>query len=222
MIDVRDLSKTYRHAARPPVTALQDVRLHVAPGEVAVVMGPSGSGKSTLLSLIGGMRAPSSGTVQVAEESVHALSATKRTAFRLRKIGFVFQHFRLLEALTVWENVALVLQLAGVAADAARQRVDELLQQVELQERADHYPRTLSGGEQQRVAMARALANDPPVVLADEPTGSLDAATGEAIIQRLVAAATRGRAVLIASHDHRIRDHAHRILHLEDGRLRDS
>jgi len=220
VIDVRDLSKTYRHAARPLVTALRGVHLHVAPGEVAVVMGPSGSGKSTLLSLIGGMRAPSTGTVQVAGEPVHTLGATKRTAFRLRKIGFVFQHFRLLEALTVWENVALVLQLAGVTADAAHQRVDELLQQVDLQDRADHYPRTLSGGEQQRVAIARALANDPPVVLADEPTGSLDAATGEAIIRLLVAAAARERAVLIASHDHRIREHAHRILHLEDGHLK--
>lgn len=219
MITACNLTKTYGGPSRPPVTALDAVSLHVAPGEVAVVMGPSGSGKSTLLSLIGGMQAPSAGSVHVAEDAVHALDATKRASFRLRTVGFVFQRFRLLEALTVRENVGLVLQLANVAKDTARQRIDALLRQVNLHHRSEHYPRTLSGGEQQRAAIARALANNPPVVLADEPTGSLDAATGEAIIQLLVEAARRGRAVLIATHDLRIRDHAHRILHLEDGHL---
>ena len=220
MIDVRGLSKTYVGGSQPAVTALDRVDLSVAQGEVVLVMGPSGSGKSTLLALIGGMMAPSAGSVRVAGENVHALGHADRTAFRLRRVGFVFQRFRLLEALTVSENVALVLRLAGTSRDAARDRAADLLDQVGMAHRSGHFPRTLSGGEQQRVAVARALANDPAVVLADEPTGSLDMAAGDGIMRLLRAAAEQGKGVLIASHDLRIRDYAHHTIHLEDGRRR--
>jgi putative ABC transport system ATP-binding protein len=219
MIEAHDLTRIYDTLSSHALTAVDHVELKVDAGELALVVGPSGRGKTTLLSLLCGMLAPTSGDVVVAGEAVHTLTTAGRSAFRLRQVGFVFQRFRLLDALTVRENVEIVMHLAGRDDGSARKRADLLLRRMQLTHRAGHYPPMLSGGEQQRVALARALANDPPVLLADEPTGNLDTAAGDSVIALLAEAAAEQKAVLIASHDPRIRRRVHRIFHLVDGRL---
>ena len=224
MIETQGLTKIFgadsKRATTPAaVVAVDDAHLRVRAGEVVLVMGPSGSGKTTLLSLIGGLLPPTAGRVRVAGREVHALNSRQRTAFRLQRVGFVFQRFRLIGALSARENVEIVLHLAGHPRKAASERAERLLHQMDMTHRAHAFPATLSGGEQQRIAIARALAHDPLVLLCDEPTGSLDTATGETIMARLTQAATEGKAVVIVSHDHRIEQHAHRIFHMEDGRL---
>ena len=196
--------------------AVSGVSLSVASGEVVLIIGPNGSGKTTLLSMLGGLVRPTRGSVSVEGRALEALNERELEDFRLRRVGFVFQTFRLLDALSVRENVQLVIDLAG--GDGAR--TDVLLQRVGALHLAGRQTRSLSGGEKQRVAIARALANDPAVLLADEPTGSLDSAAGEATIAMLSEAAHRdGRAVVIVSHDTRIAPHADRILRMTDGRL---
>lgn len=202
------------------VRAVDDVTLDIPRGSLTVLMGPSGSGKTTLLSLIGGLLPPSSGRVVVDGTALASLSQAALTAFRLRHVGIVFQAFHLIDALDVLENVELPLNLAGeVRPDSAR-RALQLTERVGLASRSHARPRTLSGGEKQRVALARALANDPPIILADEPTGSLDARAGEAVIALLHAEAVEhGRAVVVASHDPRMEQHAGCVVRMEFGRV---
>jgi len=203
------------------VHAVQDACLVVRRGELVAVMGPSGSGKTTLLSVAGGLLAPSAGCVEIDGVDIGALSQAELTEFRLRKIGFVFQTFHLIEALSATENVELPLNLAGIFRPASSERATRLVHQLGLAERATFRPRELSGGEKQRVAVARALANDPPVLLADEPTGSLDSRAGQEVIELLHDAAhVMGKAVLVVSHDPRIRPFADQIVTIEDGRTR--
>jgi len=202
------------------VHAVEDVSLVVRRGELVAVMGPSGSGKTTLLSIAGGLLAPSSGLVEVDGVRLDLLSQEELTGFRLRRIGFVFQTFHLIDALSATENVELPQNLAGVRRPVSSARADGLLQRLGLAGRARSLPKTLSGGEKQRVAIGRALANDPPVVLADEPTGSLDSRAGQEVIELLHDAAHRdGKAVLVASHDPRIRRFADQVVLMEDGRV---
>ncbi len=209
MIEARDLVKEYESGG--VFRAVDGVSLDVARGEMVLIIGPNGSGKTTLLSMLGGLVRPTRGSVRVDGQLVdHDLEE-----FRLRKVGFVFQTFRLLDALSVRENVQLVLDLARSPRNA-----DELLERVGALHLAERNVRALSGGEKQRVAIARALANDPAIVLADEPTGSLDSAAGEAAIALLHDAARRdGRAVVIVSHDTRIAAHADRVVRMMDGRV---
>jgi putative ABC transport system ATP-binding protein len=221
LIEVQDVSKIYG-SGQSAVRAVDGVNLGVRRGELVLLLGPSGAGKTTLLSLIGGLLHPTRGTVRIAGVELYQLSPAALSRFRLRRIGFVFQFFQLLSALTASENVEVVMQLGGHRPQVARQRAEELLTRFGLSGRLSHLPADLSGGEKQRVALARALALHPPLLIADEPTGSLDSQTGEEVIRlfrRLVD--EEGQTVLIASHDQRIVPIASRVLHCEDGKLKE-
>jgi putative ABC transport system ATP-binding protein len=222
---------------RPPVLVLTDVRrrfgegatavdavraatLAVAPGEVVAIMGPSGSGKSTLLSMMGGLLAPDAGIATIAGQDLRGLSSGALAQLRRTRLGFVFQKFNLLRALTGRENVEIGLLLAGVAPAEARVRAEEALAEVGLERRAHALPRDLSGGEQQRVAVARALAPAPALILADEPTGALDSASGRLVIDLICTHVhQRGAAAVIVTHDHRVSAVVDRVLWMEDGLL---
>jgi putative ABC transport system ATP-binding protein len=198
--------------------------LQIRPSEIVLIMGPSGSGKTTLLSIAGLLLSPTEGSILVGGQDVTRLNGKDRSALRLHTIGFVFQAYNLLGALTARENVEVVLNMAGVRGSPARQRATELLTMLGLSSRLDHKPADLSGGEKQRVAIARALANDPPLILADEPTGNLDSKTGQEVMELLCCGLGRdqGRAIVIVTHDHRLRQIADRVLWLADGRLTDA
>jgi putative ABC transport system ATP-binding protein len=220
VIRVRSLAHTYAGPSGP-VPVLADVSLDVAAGAFVSLMGASGTGKSTLLALLGGLERPQSGSVEVAGRNLGHLGGDELASHRGRTVGFVFQHFGLLEALTARENIELGLALGGADRAQRRARARELLDEVGLAHRAEHLPGRLSGGEQQRVAIARALANRPRVLLADEPTGNLDRAAGDHVLGLLAAAACRsGCAVVLVTHDDRAAARAEWRLLLESGRLR--
>lgn len=198
---------------------LEHVDLAVARGEALAILGPSGSGKTTLLALLAGLDNPSRGEVTLMGEALGTLDEDRRAALRAGRVGFVFQDFNLLPRLTAIENVRIAAELAGTPEADLRAR--EALQAVGLAERAQHYPETLSGGEQQRVAIARAFAPDPELLFADEPTGNLDAASGEQVIDLLFALQARRAATLVlVTHDERLAARCDRRLHLEAGTLR--
>ena len=201
------------------VTAVRDVSLAIHAGESIAVRGPSGCGKSTLLHMLGCVDAPTTGTLLFDGKDVSRLSDSQRSLLRLRQIGFVFQRFFLLPMLTAAENVELPMSEAGVAARTRQERTRELLSYVGLSTRADHRPSQLSGGEMQRVAIARALANGPRLLLADEPTGELDEATGEQIAGLLERVNRDGTALVIVTHDAGLAARARRVLSMRDGRL---
>jgi len=218
---VENLSKRYG-AGTTEVIAVRDVSLNVQPGEVVLIMGPSGSGKSTLLLMLGALLKPSSGSIQLNGKTISNLSEKKLPDIRLHKFGFVFQDFNLLSSLTALENVALVSELAGRKHQEARQQAATLLTKLGLEKRLDFLPEKLSGGEKQRVAVARALANNPALILADEPTANLDSKNGHEIMRLLRdIAKEQQRSVIIVSHDQRIKDVADRVLWLEDGEFKE-
>lgn len=205
---------------RTAVQALEDVSFTVDRSEYVSLIGPSGSGKTTLVHLLAGLDTPTAGTVEFDGRDVAALADRARTRLRLERIGLVFQRFHLLSSLSARSNVALPLLERGVDKRTRRQRATTLLERVGLGDRVDHRPAELSGGEQQRVAVARALANDPDLLLADEPTGELDTETGQRILD-LFADLADDHAVVVASHDDRVSAAADRVLRLRDGRLAD-
>ena len=202
----------------PSVTALDSVTVSFAEGELAGVTGPSGSGKSTLLHLLGGLDTPTSGTVSLDGTDLATLSERERARIRLDRVGFVFQRFHLLPSVSARANVALPMIELGVPASERTARAAELLERVGLGDRLRHAPGELSGGEQQRVAVARALANDPDLILADEPTGELDTDTGATVLD-LLSDLAADRAVVVASHDDRVVEIADRTVRLRDGEL---
>jgi putative ABC transport system ATP-binding protein len=204
---------------RDAVHALRGVSLEIEKGEYLAIVGPSGCGKSSLLNLLGAIDAPTSGTVEIEGRNVGTLSDREVTEFRLRHIGFVFQRFYLLPILTARENVELPMAEAGVSAAERRQRSTELLRYVDLGDRVRHRPSQLSGGEQQRVAIARALANRPSLLLADEPTGELDARTGEEIISLFGRLNADGTTVVVVTHDESLARAARRVVHMRDGEI---
>jgi putative ABC transport system ATP-binding protein len=214
-------SRVSRVFAMPagPVTAVREVSLDIAPGDHLAVRGPSGCGKSTLLHMLGCVDTPSAGTLLFEGHDVATLSDRERSLLRLRSIGFVFQRFFLLPMLSAAENVELPMSEAGVATAERRQRTRELLDYVGLAARADHRPSQLSGGEMQRVAIARALANRPRLLLADEPTGELDQATGQHVAELLDRVNGDGTAMVIVTHDHALATRARRVLTMRDGRI---
>jgi ABC-type lipoprotein export system ATPase subunit len=216
VLSLESVSKRF-HRGREEVIALADVTLEVAAGEFVAVVGPSGSGKSTLLHVAGGLDKPDRGRVLVGGRDLATLSVGDRAGLRRREIGFVFQFFHLIPTLSVAENVSLPLLLDG-RRDG--DRVDALLERVGLGERAGHLPGELSGGEMQRTAIARALVAGPRLILADEPTGNLDSATGAEVFDALVGQVRESSATLVmATHDTAMAGRADRVLHLQDGRL---
>jgi putative ABC transport system ATP-binding protein len=220
IVEARRVSRVFPMAAAP-VTALNDVSLRVDRGEYIGVVGPSGCGKSTLLHVLGCVDVATSGQVLFQDREVGSLTDAERSRLRLREIGFIFQRFFLLPMLTAWENVELPQAEAGASRGERRTRTAELLEYVGLAQRAGHRPSELSGGERQRVAIARALANRPGLLLADEPTGELDQATGEQIVQLLDRLHADGTAVVVVTHDPAVAARAHRLLRMRDGRIVD-
>lgn len=221
LLQTRDLKKYYG-SGHTEVKAVDGVSIDVSPSEIVLIMGPSGSGKTTLLSMIGGLLSPTEGTVVIDDMEITALKESDLTAVRALKIGFVFQAFNLLDALTVEENILFPVRLRQGSKGESKARADKLIEDLGLSHRRKSLPRTLSGGEKQRVAIARAFINEPPLILADEPTGNLDSKSGQEVMMILHdIARDEGRAVVMVTHDPRVEDIADRILWLEDGRLRD-
>ena len=218
IVDAQKVSRVFAMPAGP-VVAVRDVTLQIRDGDHIAIRGPSGCGKSTLLHMLGCVDAPTSGSLLFAGQDVSRLSDAKRSVLRLKRIGFVFQRFFLLPMLTARENVELPLSEAGVRKAERRARVNELLEYVGLAARADHRPSQLSGGEMQRVAIARALANKPQLLLADEPTGELDVATGEHIAMLLDRVNADGTALVIVTHDQALAGRARRLLMMRDGAI---
>jgi putative ABC transport system ATP-binding protein len=217
VMELDRVTKTY--GAEPPVPALREVSFRVDEGELVAILGPSGSGKSTLLHLMGTLERPSSGSVAVTGLDVDALSDRELAAVRATRIGFVFQQFFLAEHATVLENVADGLLYAGVGAGERRERAETALVRVGLAERVRFKPMQLSGGERQRVAIARALVRRPAIVLADEPTGNLDSATGRAIVELIEELNADGATIVVITHEHEVARRFPRRISLLDGQI---
>ncbi len=218
IVEVRELARDYSMGSGA-VHAQRGVSFDVQDGEWVAIVGPSGCGKSTLLNLLGAVDTPDAGSLTIAGERIDRMSDTHATAFRLRRIGFVFQRFYLMPALSAAENVELPMAEAKVAREARRARVKELLGYVGLAARAGHRPSQLSGGEQQRVAIARALANRPALLLADEPTGELDAATGLEMIELFRRLNRDGTTIIVVTHDAQMAAAAGRRIQMRDGAI---
>ena len=218
MLRMENVSKTYRHRGHL-VKALDGATLHIPRGDFVSLVGPSGSGKSTLLLMLGGMLSPSDGRVLLEASSVYDLSSCQRAKMRREKVGFVFQTFNLVPYLSALENVQVPLFLAKVDEKDQKDRATALLERVGLADRLDHKPGELSVGQQQRVALARMLANDPPVILADEPTGNLDPETSQQIIGFLEDFNADGKTIVMVTHDPRAAKRAKRTLRLQNGMI---
>ena len=216
MIQIDNICKSYP-MGKVTVDALQGVDLKIGRGEYVAILGPSGSGKSTLMHILGCLDTPTSGTYSLDGREVSGLKRNELAEVRGQKIGFVFQSFNLLGHATALENVELPMVYGNVNGRKRRERAAELLKRVGLGDRMDHRPNELSGGQRQRVAVARALSNDPDVILADEPTGNLDTASGEEIISLFEELVSEGKSVIVVTHDQDIARRAHRIVRLRDG-----
>jgi putative ABC transport system ATP-binding protein len=218
-IELVGVSKTYDTGAIA-VDALRDVSLVIEPGEFVAITGPSGSGKSTLMHILGCLDVPTSGRYLLAGHDVAALGENQLATVRNRFIGFVFQQFNLLPYLSAWRNVELPLVYAGLEHGERKERALHALTQVGLADRADHKPGELSGGQQQRVAIARALVTEPAILLADEPTGNLDSASGADVLNLLQSLHQAGRTIVLITHDHAVAAQAERAVEIRDGRVR--
>jgi putative ABC transport system ATP-binding protein len=218
VIRAEDLWRTYQMGAEE-IHALRGVSFTIEPGEYVAVMGPSGSGKSTLMNLIGCLDTPSSGTYVLQGKVVSEMDDDELAAIRNREIGFVFQTFNLLPRATALHNVELPLVYAGIPRDERIEKANSALAMVDLADRATHRPNELSGGQRQRVAIARALVMNPAILLADEPTGNLDTATGEEIMKLFEKLHEQGHTIILVTHERDIADHAHRTIHIRDGQI---
>ena len=218
LIELTDICKDYAQG-KETVRILKNINLQVEQGEYVAIMGPSGSGKTTLMNLMGCLDTPTSGTYLLNGENIAAASENRLTEIRNTMIGFVFQSFYLLPKLTARENVALPLLYAGVPKKDRLERAEELLKGLGLGDRMDFYPNQLSGGQQQRIAIARAMAGRPKVLFADEPTGALDTASGEQIMELFHAIHMGGATIIMITHEQSIADHAEKIYYIRDGKL---
>ena len=220
LVELNDVTRIYNEGTSSEVVAVSHVNLRIETGRFVILMGPSGSGKTTLLMLLGGLLKPTSGTVSLLGTEISRLSEKELPYVRRRQIGFIFQGFNLFPALTAVENVEATLNVKEVRGQKAEDQAKALLEKVGLSARMHHLPEDLSGGEKQRVAVARALAGEPPIILADEPTAALDSKTGRAIVGLLKELSQReNRLVFVVSHDNRILDYADEILYMNDGML---
>lgn len=220
MIEMKGIYKKYPSPEKAKeVLVLKDLDLTVEKGEFTAIMGESGAGKSTLMNIIGTMDLPDEGYYRLGETDISTLSAKQLSKFRSRKIGFIFQNSSLMPALTALENVKLPLSYQGMSHKAQNKRAEDALRQMRLSDRTGHLPGQLSGGQRQRVAIARAIAADPDVILADEPTGSLDASSGKEVMSALTALHQMGKTILLITHDPKAAMYADRILFLQNGRL---
>ncbi|MBE0610582.1 MAG: ABC transporter ATP-binding protein [Dehalococcoidia bacterium] len=218
-LEVRDLSKTYGHGEQA-VQAVRHASFSTEPGEFVAVVGPSGSGKTTLLAMVGGLLTPTSGTIEVNGRDIAGLNAGQQAAYRRESVGYVFQANNLLPFLTARENLQVISRITGANGRAARQRADQLLEELGLTNRADAVAAELSGGERQRVAIGRALMNDPELVLVDEPTASLDSARGRQVVESLIQEVkSRGKLGLMVTHDMAMAELADRVIEMHDGEL---
>ncbi|MEU0506249.1 ABC transporter ATP-binding protein [Nocardia sp. NPDC005998] len=218
MLELTDITKEYR-VGEQTVRALDGISLRIESGEFTSIIGPSGSGKSTLLHLLGALDTPDAGSIRFQGEEIGGLDDERQSEFRRHRVGFIFQFFNLLPTLTAWENVAIPKLLDGTGLRKAKPRALELLDLVGLSERAAHRPAELSGGQMQRVAVARALIMDPPLILADEPTGNLDSKTGAAILKLLGDIAGNGNSVVMVTHDMGAIEYCDRVITLRDGQI---
>jgi putative ABC transport system ATP-binding protein len=224
IIQIENVYKTYRLGGRSKdsasVKALKEINLNISEGDFIALQGPSGSGKSTLLNLIGGIDTPTKGKVMIEGRDISKLSERELTKLRLNKIGFIFQLFYLIPTLTAEENIELPMKEAKLSREARHARVNQLLKLVGLIKRGKHYPHQLSGGEQQRIAIARAMANEPQILLADEPTGEIDRPTSEKIMRILKNLnRTKKLTIILVTHDPNIAKRANRTIVIEDGRI---
>ncbi len=217
-IQIRNLRKTFV-MGRQKVYAVAGIDLDIEEGSFTVIMGPSGSGKSTLLYLLGGLDRPTSGEIHVDGFELEKMDENDLGLFRRKKVGFIFQSFNLISSMTAFQNVAFPMRFAGISGKARQAQASSLLSQVGLSNRAHHRPTELSGGQQQRVAVARSLVNNPPLVLADEPTGNLDTSSGLSIMKLLSRLNQQGRTVVVVTHDLRMRQFATEMIYLLDGRV---
>jgi putative ABC transport system ATP-binding protein len=218
MLNLENLTKAFR-ASEVETTALNSVSLHIAAGEFVAIMGPSGCGKSTLLNIIGLLDNPSSGSYRFLDEEVSAYPERKLARLRKHNIGFIFQSFNLIDELTVFGNVELPLLYQKVSAADRRKRVEAMLEKVGIMSRRDHLPQQLSGGQQQRVAVARAIVGEPKLILADEPTGNLDSANGEDVMNMLVRLNAEGTTVIMVTHSQPHAQYAQRTVRMLDGQV---
>ncbi|MGV9613508.1 ABC transporter ATP-binding protein [Nocardia xishanensis] len=218
MLELSDIIKQYR-VGEQTVRALDGIGLRIEAGEFTSIIGPSGSGKSTLLHLLGALDSPDSGSIRFQGNEIGALNEEQQSEFRRHQVGFIFQFFNLLPTLSAWENVAIPKLLDGTGLRKAKPKALELLERVGLSNRAEHRPAELSGGQMQRVAVARALIMDPPLILADEPTGNLDSKTGAAILELLGDIAGNGNSVVMVTHDMGAVEYCDRVITLRDGKI---
>jgi putative ABC transport system ATP-binding protein len=219
LIEIRNLTKRYQTEAEL-ISVLEDVNLDISAGEYLSLMGPSGSGKSTLLNLLAGLDKPDAGTITIDGSEITDLSTNQLADWRASHVGFVFQFYNLLPVLTAFQNVELPLLLTNLSKDERRERVEVALNVVNLTDRMGHYPRQLSGGQEQRVGIARAIVSDPAMILADEPTGDLDAASADEIMNLIERLNSEfNKTVLMVTHDRQAADRAHRMMYLEKGVL---
>jgi putative ABC transport system ATP-binding protein len=218
MIELHDLSKVYR-TSDVETTALNNINLEIADGEFIAIMGPSGCGKSTLLNILGMLDTPNSGSYNFLGKDVANRSERELAIVRKQNIGFIFQSFNLIDELSVAENVELPLLYQKMPAKERAERVQQVLERVNIAHRADHRPQQLSGGQQQRVAVARAVVTNPNLILADEPTGNLDTTNGEEVLSLLGQLNSDGTTIIMVTHDQGHADHASRVVHMLDGRV---
>ena len=216
LIKIRDLTKVFT-MGDTKVTALAGANLDIPQGSFSVIMGPSGSGKSTLLYMLGGLDWPTSGSIVVGEKEITRMDENALADYRQTRVGFVFQSFNLLASMTAEENVAFPLRFAGISTKERNSRSLTMLERVGLEGRIGHKPTELSGGQQQRVAVARALINDPPLILADEPTGNLDSASGFSIMELLSSLHQSGKTIVVVTHDQRMTKFATNLVYILDG-----
>jgi putative ABC transport system ATP-binding protein len=221
VVQLRDISKDY-YREQIVVRVLSETNLSIPQGDFVAVMGPSGSGKSTLLNLVAGLDRPTSGELAVNGFNLNGMKESELTRFRSSNLGFIFQSYNLMPVLTAFENVELPLLLTPLSKRQRREHVKTALSIVGLGDRMDHYPRQLSGGQEQRVAIARAVVNDPVLLLADEPTGNLDATSAEEIMELLCHLHADGKTIIMVTHDPRAANRARRVLHLDKGQFNET